>query len=184
VLAQYADLATRECWLGVLASSIVGLAVSIFAVGRDEKDSYYSRYGFEFSLSILGGRAFEPRPKPTLLPLLPKAILMSLLSSIAIFFLLLRSNCPQFLDDHWLFSVLWVVCALSTSVWLRKASTFQEKAQAAESLRVEEFLSNSAAPVPSGPERIPMTLALWNYSNITLFGGLVLAAASFLWRVI
>ena len=174
-------MASRECWMGVLVCTTVGLLFSMFALSRDEKDWYYSRYGFEFSVSILGGRAFEPRPKPRDLPLLPKTVLISLLSTLSVFFIFLYSACPRFLNEHWLFSVLWLTCTLSTGAWLWRASAFQEKAQAADFAQVNEFLSNAAAPVPHGPEKPPPALKVWNYANLSVFLGLVLTCAFYLW---
>jgi hypothetical protein len=43
------------------------------------------------------------------------------------------------------------------------------KAEAERAAQIDQFLSNSAAPVPPGAEQAPIMLTLWNYSKVALF---------------
>ncbi len=181
---QHGMLAARDGWIIILVSSAFGFAFGISAVmwARNPTRSYYSRYGFEFSTSILRGRVFEPRSPPRGLPALPQAVLSSLLSAAAIFVLLFGRNGLGFLNDRLLFSIAWLACASSTIAWLMKASVFYREAEAQRSAQLQEFLSNAVAPVPMSAEKPPNTLTLWNRANVALFATLMLVVVVQVWQ--
>jgi hypothetical protein len=54
-----------------------------------------------------------------------------------------------------------------------KASAFRQKAEAERAAQIDQFLSNSAAPVPPGAEQAPIMLTLWNHSKVALFAALM-----------
>jgi hypothetical protein len=173
---QHAVSTTRECWTYVLISSAYGFAFGLLDGIPAGSVRHWSRYGFEFSRSILGGRAFSPKPEPRRLPLLPKAILIALCST-AVIVLLLQNDCPDFFDRHWLFSITWLICGSSVTVWLTKSSVFQRKASEDRDARVEKFLSSPAPTITARAEKLPIVLALWNLCNVTFFAILMLIVA-------
>lgn len=175
-------MSTPECWTSVLVSSMFGFALGVFGgilAGKQEY-TYYSQYGFEFGVSILGGRAYEPRPQARRLPLLPKAVLTCLLASVVI--ILLLHGCGDFLEAHLLFCFTWLTSAISTSVWLVKASALQRKAEEERSEQLQKFLSDANAPVPQGTNKQPAMMTLWNCANVALFAALISVVAFSAWH--
>jgi hypothetical protein len=166
--------ATGDCWTSFLLYTAVGFVIGIVAMGIPYS-GYHSQYGFDFNLTILGGRAFSPRHKPDPLPLLPKAILIALLSS-GIPLVLSHEECPGFLDHHLFFFLVWLTCGASIAAWLIKASELQRRAEMARTDQIEEFLSDSSSPVPHTTEQPLRSMILWHYSNLVLFAVVMLIA--------
>jgi hypothetical protein len=125
----------------------------------------------------LAGRAYSPEPEPPRLPLLPKAVMVAFvcLAAFTIFVLLTSSKlCSGFVGQHLLFFLGWVVCGMSTAAWLMKAFQFQTLAEREKKDRLEEFFTDSSAPVPERIQKPPL-LSVWNYSNLALFSLLMIA---------
>lgn len=178
VAGQCTISAACECWVAALACSGLGFLLGLPLMGvSDNQGGHYSGYGFEFSASILAGRAYSPKPEPPRLPLLPKAVLVAFISfaSFTVFVLLNSPKlCSGFVAQHLLFFLGWFVCGTSTTTWLIKASEFQRLAERETKTRLEEFLTDSSAPVPKRIHR-PRLLTLWNYSNLALFSFVMIA---------
>lgn len=144
-------------------------------MGALGKGPYWSRFGWDYSV-ILRARNFSPRPESRF-PRLPGAILVALLLSAVPLF---NGDCPGFLEKHLLFSLAWLACGISTTSWLLVALSFRRGTDADRTARIEEFMSDSAAPVPApvaGLERPPISLGLWNCFNIALFAVLIIVVA-------
>lgn len=174
----YAMMATREFWSLTLASSALGFVLGIFAVIWSSKGDlrYYSRYGFEFGISILGGRAFSPQNKPRGLLLIPKATLAATLCALIVP-VWSTADTAGLVHEHWLFLLLWLACALSITLWLVNMSAFLREANSERTAQIDEFLSDSSALVPSGPPKPPTGTIVWNYFNHGLYLALMLVAA-------
>ena len=169
--------AACDCWDVVLACSGLGFLCGLPLLGLSNNGrGHYSRYGFEFSASILAGRAYSPKPEPPHLPLLPKAVLVAFAAFTVLVLLPSPSLCSGFVTQHVVFSLGWLICGISTATWLVKASEFQRQAERQKKAQLEEFLTESSAPIPTPVQKQPLTLSLWNYSNLALFGILMAAA--------
>lgn len=158
--------AACDCWAAVLACSGLGFLLGLPLLGvSDNGSGHYSKYGFEFSASILAGRAYLPKPKPPRLPLIPKAVLLAFAAFTVLVLLPSPKLCSGFVAQHLVFSFGWLICGISTATWLMKASEFQGRAERERKAQLEEFLTESSAPVPNPVQKPPLTLSLWNYSN-------------------
>ena len=166
--------APRDCWTSFLLYLVVGFVIG--AVVMASLGGGYPVLGFrDFYSRLLGGRAFSPRHRREPLPLLPKAILIALLSS-AIPLVHSYENCPGFVDQHFFFLFVWLMCGASIVAWLTNAFAFQQRAEAARTAEIEEFLSGPSSPVPPPTGKPPWTMILWHYLNIVLFAIVILIA--------
>ena len=161
----------RPCLPMLLLLAGIGFG-SGFVIGNiGDGRPHWSRFGWDFSV-ILRARHFSPHPENTF-PLLPGAVFLAvLLSAIT----LIDGDCPGFIGKHLLLFAGFVTCGVSTAAWLITAVAFERDSDAHRAEDIEQFLSDSDAPVPSrrpGLNHPPMWLRGWNWLNVSLFFGLI-----------
>ena len=157
-------MSTLECLLTFLFIAALGFVAGI-VLGATGDGPHWSRFGWDVCV-ILRARNYSPQPESRF-PLLPGGVLVALLLSAVP--LLGSEDCRGFLDRHLLFSLALLACGISTAAWLVAALGFRQVADAERRARIEQFLSDSAAPSPVRAERSPIWLGVWNGFNVALF---------------
>jgi hypothetical protein len=163
------SVSQRPCLPTFLLLSAIGFGAGLVMGRVGSGRPHWSRFGWDVSV-ILRARHFSPQPENRF-PRLPGAVLLALLlSSVP----LLNGDCPGFLGRHVLFSIGFLACGVSIGAWLMTALAFQRDSDAQRTEDIEQFLSDSAAPVPPPvPGFPPMWLRAWNWLNVGLFCALM-----------
>lgn len=153
----------RLCWAEISIFGALGMVLGV-AFGDPADSPSVSEVS-----SIVAARYYSNRPQPpSSLPKLPRCMFFAMLLSIAP---LLRKGCPGFVSQHLLFFIGIVISVLSTGGWLLIASALRRGIDNQRRKRIEEFIADSTAPVPTPVSGLDsyFWLKIWNWANMVSF---------------
>jgi hypothetical protein len=161
----------RLCWAEISIFGALGMGLGI-AFGDPADNPATSEVS-----SVVAARYYSSRPQSiSSLPRLPCGMFFAMLFSIAP---VLRNGCQGFAGQHMLFLIGLGLSALSTGSWLLIASALQRGISNQRRMRIDEFISDSTAPVPAPVPGLDSYswLKIWNWMNTACFILLILALA-------
>jgi hypothetical protein len=155
-----------ECLSSVLAFAAIG-----FVCGIAGRMGFYGRRG---SINaVLEARYYGSRPErvQSTSAMLRGVFLACLFSWVPF----VGGWCPGFLENHPLLIVGLFCCCMSTGMWLLVRGAFQRRVESERTARIEQFVSDPAAPVPAAvSDAGPQWLRIWRWANVLLFGVLMI----------